>query len=445
MAENGEENGSREGQDLAKDEKIAQYIVEEIERARFEGRENVVLLNGAAFIPIAIINDKAGKKKIEFGGNVIAEVEKGQAVPTDTVVREMQKYKRCFDFEIATILDREPTAKEMSHERSLKLEAELKKAKEEGRAHALRMDREITDGESGSLMFHRMFGERMHEVYRVKDPDDPHKYKYIGIDEKGEYSEPNGSTGNEGTNPTQLCWIQNEDGSFEKKTVDDIRLFGRYAIATDVPENAASEHTRTLVGTRTPSGEYIFMPMLDERIKDTLGNDTFKDNMTRANSILEQENVILAANLARTIIGTKLDGKLTVEEVEFIRKLQKEGLEDDQIRKVVDIVLIVGELDENGLKDLSITVLLNSLETVKEQLEQLKSQDYREKDIKEILGNVNKKKMSFEDAKKQVDERNAETAEGIRTVTGRTSRGDDDGEDYGGRTHEHVMGPRYGY
>ena len=409
------EKESREGKDLAVEEKNVKQVEEIINTAILNGKKEVDLGDGKSFIPVKILETEDKSKEIQFGGKVIATVKKGEKVPTDTLKRQIQKYQSNFNFsKLNQELGRVPLEKEEQNRSSIKLEAELKRAIKEGNAIKLRTGREITDGENLSLMFHRMFGERTHEIYRVRDKKDPHKFKYIGKNSEGEFIEPSGKSTNEGTNPMQNCWVQNNDGTFERKPVDDMKVFGRYALATDLPESAVSEHTRTLVGVRSPSGEYVFMPALDNRIIDASQNSISRDNMTRANSILEIEDVILAANLANTIYGTKKDGKLTVEEVEFIRKLQKEGLKNNQVRKVADIVLVVGELENLDLNELSIKNLLNSLEETKEMIETLKREDYSKEEIKEIISSVHKEDLSFEQAKSEVDKEKADDGQKVR-------------------------------
>lgn len=410
------EKEGKDGKDLALEEKHTKEIEETINTALLNNKERVILSDGTSFIPIRILDAKDDEsKKIEFGGKVIATVKKGEKVPADSLKKQIQRYQSRFNFnKLNKDLGRVPLEKERQNKESLKLEAELKRAIESGNATKLRTAREITDGENLSLMFHRMFGERTHEIYRVRDSKDSHKFKYIGKNSEGKFIEPRGKRANEGDNPTQNCWVQNNDGTFEKKPVDDMKVFGRYALATDLPESTISEHTRTLVGVRTPKGEYIFMPALDNRIIDASQNKILRDNLTRGNSVWDIEDIVLAANLSKTIYGTKKDGKLSVEEVEFVRKLQKEGLKDEKVKKVVDLVLIVGELEDQDLKEISIKNLLNSLEKTKKMIETLKRENYTQNEIKEIISSVHKDDVSFEEAKSEVDKEKAGEGQKIR-------------------------------
>lgn len=390
---------------LAVDEKRIEDIAEKISIAILNGKRSVTIEDGKSIIPINILESLEEKDgyDIELGGKKIATVKKGEKVPSDTVKSELAKYKNRFDFSrMDENLGRTPTESERSNRQSLELENELKLAIKEGRAEKLRDGREITAaGEDLSLMMKRMFGERAHNAYRVRDKNDPHKFKYIGVDNNGKYFEPKGSRANEGSNSRQMCWIQNKDGSFERKTVDDMKVFGKYVIATDIADSAATDDTRTLVGQRTPRGEYILMPALDYRIGDTSGNSNVKDNLSRGNSIWEIDDVILAANLGNTIRGTKKDGKLSAEEVEFIRKLKKEGVADEKIRRIVDAVLIVGELKDQGLKDASIKAILDTVESTAEQIDELKKEDFSDKEIRQVMKLVHEG-AKFKEAKTEV-------------------------------------------
>lgn len=393
---------------LAIDEKRIEEIIEEINVAILNDKNHIAIDDGKSVIDINMLRHPGKKDEydVEFGGKKIATVKKGEKVPSDSLKREIQRYQSSFNFNKANNeLERNTTEKERSNPESLKLEAELKLAIKEGRATKLREGREITAaGEDISLMMKRMFGERAHETYRVKDKNDSHKFKYIGKSNSGEYFEPKGSRANEGTNSRQMCWIQNKDGSFERKAVDDMKVFGKYVIATDIADNVMSDDTRTLIGQRTPRGEYILMPALDYRIGDTSSNSNVKDSLARGNSIWEIDDVILAAKLGDTIRGTKKDGKLSADEVEFIRKLKKEGLADERVEKVVNAVLIVGELKDQGLNDASIKAILDTVDSTAKQIDELKKEDFSDKEIRQVMKLVHEDNTNFKDAKREVSE-----------------------------------------
>lgn len=399
-------NDSNEQKDLAFEQKKAEEISEKISVAMLNGQDEVILEDGSSYVKISILEsiEKKGEYDIEFGGRKIATVKKGQKIVPNKIRLELERYRARFNIrEMETQLGRIPEADEIADPESLKIEKELKDALKDGRAEKLRTGREITAaGEDMSLMMRRMFGQRAHEIYRVRDKNDPHKFTYIGKGNDGKYFEPKGSRANEGTNARQMCWIQNKDGSFEKKTVDDMKVFGKYVIATDI--NTTTDSTRTLVGQRTPRGEYILMPALDYRVADTVSNGNMKDNLARGNSIWEIQDVVLAAELGETIRGTKKDGKLSADEVEFIKKLKKEGLEDDKIKRIMNAILIIGELKDIGLNDTSIKALLDTVESTAEQLEELKKENFGDEEIKTVMEAVHKDGERFKEAKKEVKE-----------------------------------------
>ena len=426
------ENSSLSEKNLALDEKIAQKVVEDIEIARLNGKNQVTLGDGKSFIYINIQElPEQDRQEIKFGGKTIGIVSKGEKIPNDKVKEEIRRYQQEFDFNKAyKDLGRPITESEKNNPKSLELEQELNEAIKEGRAEKLREGREITaSGEDISVLLKKMFGEKGHEIYRVRDKNDSHKFEYIAKGNDGKDFEPKGSRANEGTNARQMCWVQNKDGSFEKKTVDDMKVFGRYVIATDIADNTLTDDNRTLIGQRTPRGDYILMPALDYRIGDTSNNSNVKDNLARGNSVWEIDDVILAAELGNTIRGTKIDGKLSADEVEFIRKLKKEGLDDQRIRKIVDAALIVDELKDQGLNDASIKAILDTVDTTVEQIEELKREDYSDKEINQVMKLVHEK-VDFKEAKDKIKEnRDKETDEGKGRARGERPEGPwDDGK-----------------
>lgn len=414
-----EEKDNKNEKDLAIEEKRIEDIVEKINIAMLNGKEEVVLEDGSSYVKINILEStEKGTYDIEFGGKKIATVKKGEKVSSDKIKSEMLKYRKSFALnDIDSKIGRTTTAQEKSDSQSLKLEAALVKAKKEGRADKLRVGREITAaGEDLSLLMKRMFGRGAHEIYRVRDENDSHKFTYICKGNDGKYFEPKGSRSNEGTNARQMCWIQNTDGSFEKKTVDDMKVFGKYVIATDI--NTVTDSTRTLVGQRTPRGEYILMSALDHRIADTSSNANVKDNLARGNSIWEIEDVILAAELGRTIREIRQDGKLSADEVEIIKKLKKEGIADEKVRRIIMSMSADGELNDKGLNDASIKAILDTVESTAEQIEELKKEDFSDNEIKDVMELVHREKVDFEDAKEKIskerDEYEDQKVRGIR-------------------------------
>ncbi len=421
------ENESKNGKDLAVDQSKAERIAEQIEVAILNDKKEIKIEDGRSIIPVRILKNREDETyDIEFGGQKIANVKKDEKVPSDIIKKQMDEYKNRFDFDKTKVeLGRNPTENERSNPQSLKIEAELNKAIQEGRAEKLRTGREITSaGEDLSLLITKMFGERPEEVYRVRDIKDSHQYTYIAKGSDGNYFEPRGTRANEGTNSRQMCWIQNIDGSFERKAVDDMKVFGKYVIATDIADNVLTDDTKTLIGQRTPGGEYILMPALDYRIGNTSSNSFVKDNLSRGNSIWEIEDVILAAKLGETIRGTKMDGKLSADEVEFIMKLKKEGVEDYKVKKIVDAVLIVGELKDQGLKDASIKAILDTVDSTAEQLDELKKEDFTDEEIKQVMKLVQEGKMKFKEAKNSVSkEKEKEKEDNSEKVRGERAEG----------------------
>lgn len=284
---------------------------------------------------------------------------------------------------------------------SAKLQKELEKAKKEGRAEPIRTGREITSGESLSELTNRMFGEKMHEVYRIRG-EDAHSFKYVGLNNAGKYVEFGGSTKHEGTNPDQKVYILTTTGKLEEKTVDHLTTNGKYAIATDIPDSAIADRTRTLVGNRLPSGRYLFIEALDSRNASASNNKFVKDFLTRGESQYRMEDVANDLELAQKIRALNLDGSVTAEELELVIKLKEEGYDGDQINVIINLV---HESKESEIDFTKIRAILDSTETTANQIEEMEKAHMTEEQQLEIFSRMYDSKrgcISFEQSFSEV-------------------------------------------
>jgi len=284
---------------------------------------------------------------------------------------------------------------------SAKLQKELEKAKKEDRAEPIRTGREITSGESLSELTNRMFGEKMHEVYRIRGKD-AHSFKYVGLNNAGKYVEFGGSTKHEGTNPDQKVFILTTAGKLEEKTVDHLMTNGKYAIATDIPDSAIADRTRTLVGNRLPSGRYLFIEALDSRNASASNNKFVKHFLTRGESQYRMEDVADAIELAQKIRGLNSDGSVTAEELELVVKLKEKGYDGDEIN---DVINFIHDLSSKELDNTKIRAILDSTETTANQIEEMEKAHITEEQQLEVFSKMYDSKrgcISFEQAFSEV-------------------------------------------
>lgn len=259
---------------------------------------------------------------------------------------------------------------------------ELETAIKENRAVPLRMDREITEGESMHMMMQRMFGVDCHQMWRIKGKG-THDFKYIGIDDSGKVVEPNGSTSREGSNPNQKVIVMKKDGTFVEKTVDHMIIKGRFAIYTDIPDGELSDRTAIGIAIRGPGERYLAIEGLDSRNNEASNDSIIKESMTRAKSIYEVDDVARASKLAEKVSSLNWDGKITAEEVELVKKLTQEGIPENGI---VSILNFVHELKELGLNNTQIKAIIDTADSITEQIEELERNNISNKEeAKEIF------------------------------------------------------------
>ena len=291
---------------------------------------------------------------------------------------------------------------------STKLQSELEQAKKDERAEPIRTGREITSGEDLAELTNRMFGEKMHEVYRIRDEKDAHSFKYVGLKNDGKYTEFGGSTKHEGTNPGHKVYILTTTGKLEEKTVDHLMTNGKYAIATDIPDSAIADRTRTLVGNRLPSGRYLFIEALDSRNASASNNLFVKNRIARGESQYHMEEVADVMELSQKIEALKLDGLIQAEELELVINLRNEGYNSDEIVTVINFIHtneIIHDLSSKELDNTKIRAILDSTETTANQIEEMEKAHMTEEQQLEVFSKMYDSKkgcISFEQAFSEV-------------------------------------------
>lgn len=361
--------------DLAIEQSFEQMIENEIALAEIKGEKvaTITLKEGKATINIKIEKgSEPGDYTIYMQGYPIANRKSNGKDVNYSYTRNL-RYVDDFitEFNIEEAIRVHNKKMQEKNDSSAKLQKELEQAIKDGKAEPIRTGREITSGEPLSELTNRMFGDKMHEVYRIRG-NDAHSFKYVGLNNAGKYVEFGGSTKHEGTNPDQKVFILTTAGKLEEKTVDHLTTNGKYAIATDIPDSAIADRTRTLVGNRLPSGRYLFIEALDSRNASASNNEFVKEILTRGESQYDMEVLIDVMELSPKIEALNSDGVIQSEEIELALKLRNEGYNDDEITTVINYIHSSDSVDINSkeLDNTKIRAILDSTETTAEQIKE---------------------------------------------------------------------------
>ncbi len=367
---------SLEGKNLALEQKFQEMINYEISNAKMRNQDEATIALNDGRGANVVIKIKKDDSSDEYKIAIEGENEKKYSLATVNP-KGIYSYRLGLSYiDIAT-----PEFSFADAIDAYLVKKELEEAKKDGRVEPIRMGREITEGEAFSELANRMFGEKVHEAYRVRGKDS-HSFKYIGINNAGKYVEFGGSSEYEGSNPNQKVYILTTNGKLEEKTVDHLTTNGKYAIATDIPDSAIADRTRTLVGNRLPSGRYLFIEALDSRNAEASNNKFVKELLTRGESHYDMEDIADALELAQKIRGLNSDGVVTAEELEFVVKLKEKGYNADEIN---DFINTVHDLKEQGLDNAKIRAILDSVETTAEQIEEIEKANLPEEKVLEVF------------------------------------------------------------
>lgn len=345
--------------------KIQNILKEAVTQAIREGREKVTLDDGQSLIVLRVVMDKEKDNYRVLLGNkniVMAKQEKDGKVTYSDYIRDLEKVINRFDVNSVKILSEMEKQKKQEEIKNQALKGNevkvktpegkdelLKREMEDkitkGEAIELEIDREMSTSENMSMFVKRAWKISPNKIYRVRNKN-PHDFKYVAKLSNGNYKEINLSSFREGKNSKQKIWLI-ENGILRQKTVDSILIKGQYAIATDIPDNVMTEHTRTYLVAITPGGKYIAIGVGQKQgvHRNTSGDSLQKDYMSREHSVYELEDIITAAELAERIYGFNRDGKLTTKEVEIVRRLQVNGqMDDNDIINIINAICLMKEM-----------------------------------------------------------------------------------------------------
>lgn len=379
-----EENESRQEKNLAEELSFENKIKEAIKTAILQDKDTITLSDGRTIINLQVIREKQQDNiyNIRVGSKnlLVATRDRSGNINFSDFKLDLEKFKKLFNTNKMQIMmsneqrekarvekevEKGTPAEKTTNNKNMQQNAVNRVMEQKirtGQAKEMELDREFSETENMRMFIKRAFGVQAQNAYRVQGKN-IHDFKYVVKNSNG-YQTINLSSQNEGKNPTQKILVI-EDGQIKKKDVDSLLIRGDYAIATDNPDGVLRDNTRTYLTRRTPEGDYIGIAAGQKQgvNRNTSGDKTQKDMMSRANSIYELDDIVEAAKLASKIFDLTKDGKLTTKEVEMVRRLRTDrGLSDQAIENVIDGVVALREM---GL----------TCEQIKEVAEKVKIED----------------------------------------------------------------------
>ena len=271
------------------------------------------------------------------------------------------------------------------------LQKEIEIGLKNGNVTEMEINREISESENMHMFVKRAWGVDAKNIYRVRGKG-THDFKYVAKTSSGKYQEIDLSTKSEGKNSRQKIWIM-ENGDLKEKEVDSLLLKGRYGIATDIPENVASQNIRSYLVTRAPSGRYIAIAASQRSgvNRNTSQDRIQKYNLARGRSVYELEDIMDSAKIAEQIYAFNKDGKLTTREVEMVKRFKIDKNMDN--KEIFDAVTLVVELKDMGYESEQIKRILSARD--KQEIGKL---------AREVDEHYKEKETSNSDKIKKVDE-----------------------------------------
>lgn len=447
-----EENESKQEKNLAKDLSFENKIKEAIKTAILQDKDTITLTDGRTIINIYVIKEKQQDNmyNIRVGNKnlLVATRDKSGNINFSDFKLDLGKFKQLFNTHKMQIimsnqqreearvekeLEKGTPAEKTTSNESLQKKSVSKVMEEKiktGQAKEMEMDREFSDTENMRMFIKRAFGVSAQNVYRVQG-DDTHDFKYVAKNSNG-YQNIKLSSKNEGRNPTQKILLL-EDGKIKEKDVDSILVRGNYAIVTDNPDGILRDNTRTYLTRRTPEGDYIGIAAAQKQgvNRNTSGDKTQKDMMSRANSIYELDDIVEATKLASQIYDLTRDGKLTTREIEMVRKLRTDkGLSDQAIENVIDGVVALREM---GL----------TCDQIKEVVQKVKIEDKDFAAMATLLNDMGYEFNSPEEAIQVLSEIKSKEKEMLEKASEYGEQGDNEKSIHDGHDGERHFGPKH--
>lgn len=360
------ENDTLEGKSIEL-HMFEQKVLEAIEIAKKQKQNTGVIENGQ--IPFEIRIEKTDKKiKIYAFGEEILSLEEGDKFIYNIEglknINEKLEEDSEFDYrqfglpdiEYLKELEKQDNAKEeeqidekdLSENLEEKEEdlAEEKKPKEKEQKKGnqqkintrnwqeMDLDREFSNSDTLRVWIKDVLGVAPDKVYRKQTG--PHEFEYIA-ETNGEYKPLELSTDHEGKNTMQQVYIVKEDGTLELDEVDSLLLTkdGEYGIATKVPDGIATDVTKSFEVKRTKDGKYVATQLIEKTGPYRDANQAGKEIADRDRSIYDiEEDLDEVENAENSDMEIAEDG-VTVEEIDIIQELKKEGYKDKEIDNII--------------------------------------------------------------------------------------------------------------
>lgn len=381
-----EENESKQGKDLAQEQKKQDKIKEAIKLALLNNKRKVSLDDGKSTINLELMKidtdgDEANAERFSVWideDTKMADVSKSKkGIKFDYYNSELAKrIPSNFDIVRARIVAEEEQREDIKMRKSIEkgnapesissdstkqqeaLAYQIERGLATGKVTEMEVNREFSESENMRMFVKRAWGISPKDIYRVPGKKS-YDFKYVAKTTSGKYQEIPLSTQSEGKNTRQSIFVM-DNGVLKEKKVDSLLLKGRYGIATDLPESATSQNTKTYLVSRTPSGQYIAIAAGQKSgvNRNTSGDVLQKSMMARGRSVYELEDIIDAAKMAEQIYALNKDGKLTTREVEMVKKFKIDRNMDD--KEVFDAVTLVADLKDMGYECNEIKTILSA-------------------------------------------------------------------------------------
>ncbi len=381
-----EENESKQGKDLAQEQKKQDKIKEAIKLALLNNKRKVSLDDGKSTINLELMKidtdgDEANAERFSVWideDTKMADVSKSKkGIKFDYYNSELAKrIPSNFDIVRARIVAEEEQREDIKMRRSIEkgnapesissdstkqqeaMAYQIERGLATGKVTEMEVNREFSESENMRMFVKRAWGISPKNIYRVPGKKS-YDFKYVAKTTSGKYKEIPLSTQSEGKNTRQSIFVM-DNGVLKEKKVDSLLLKGRYGIATDLPESATSQNTKTYLVSRTPSGQYIAIAAGQKSgvNRNMSGDEIQKRMMARGRSVYELEDIIEATKLAEQIYALNKDGKLTTREVEMVKKFKIDRNMDD--KEVFDAVTLVADLKDMGYECNEIKTILSA-------------------------------------------------------------------------------------
>ena len=223
---------------------------------------------------------------------------------------------------------------EDSKEEPKKEEENKKKNNDSTKWQEMDLDREFSNSDTLRVWIKDVLGVAPDKVYRKQTG--PHDFEYVA-ETNGEYEPLDLSTDQEGKNTMQQVYIVKEDGTLELDEVDSLLLTkdGNYGIATKVPDGIATDVTKSFEVKRTKDGKYVATQLIEKTGPYRDVNQAGKEIADRDRSIYDiEEDLDEVENAENSDMEIAEDG-VTVEEIDIIQELKKEGYKDKEIDNII--------------------------------------------------------------------------------------------------------------